>query len=42
MVGNMETGYIVVAHNENLSKELEDRCRETGRKPVDWVRRIRW
>jgi predicted RNase H-like nuclease len=42
MVGNMETGYIVVPHNDELSKELEGRCRETERKPVDWVRRIRW
>jgi hypothetical protein len=42
MVGNIETGDIVVPHKDELSKELEGRCKETGRKPGDWVRRIRW
>jgi hypothetical protein len=42
MVGTMETGYIVVPHNDELSTELEVRCKKTGRKPEDWVRKIRW
>jgi predicted RNase H-like nuclease len=40
MVGDLRTGYIVVPHKAELNKELEDRCNKTGRKPVDWVRKI--
>ena len=30
MVGDLQTGFIVVPHKGELSKELEDRCKETG------------
>jgi predicted RNase H-like nuclease len=41
MVGNRDTGYIVVPYGESLSEELEGRCEETGRAPSEWVRSFR-
>jgi predicted RNase H-like nuclease len=42
MVGNLDTGYIVVPHGAELAAELEARCAETGRVPADWVRVFRF
>jgi predicted RNase H-like nuclease len=41
MVGNVETGYIVVPESEALRRELVARCQDTGRTPADWVRLVR-
>jgi predicted RNase H-like nuclease len=41
MVGNLESGYIVVPHGIGLRTELSARCDETGRVPSDWVRLFR-
>jgi len=41
MVGNRDTGYIVVSYGENLSEELARRCEETGRAPSEWVQSFR-
>ena len=38
MVGNQETGYIVVPSSGGLRAELEARCRLTHRVPSDWIR----
>ena len=38
MVGNCQTGYVVVPHCSDLQKELEARCGVTTRSPPDWVR----
>lgn len=38
MIGNVDTGYIVVPYGEGLRKELECRCKRTGRAPAEWVR----
>jgi predicted RNase H-like nuclease len=38
MVGNQETGYIVVPYGEGLHDELNARCEKTDRKPSEWVR----
>ncbi len=38
MVGNRQTGYIVVASSAGLHAELEARCTRTHRVPSDWVR----
>lgn len=40
MVGDLETGFIVVPDSETLRTELEDRCRQTGRDPSEWVRTV--
>jgi len=42
MVGNMQTGHIVVPHNAKLETELKDRCRRTDRDPDGWVRTFQW
>ena len=42
MVGNLETGSIVVPHGAQLIEELEIRCRRTGRNPAEWIRIVRW
>jgi predicted RNase H-like nuclease len=42
MVGNMDTGYIVVPHDAKLKMELEDRCLQTGREEAEWVRTLQW
>ena len=41
MVGDQQSGYIVVPHDAQLRSELEDRCRQTRRAPSDWVRAFR-
>lgn len=41
MVGDGETGYIVVPHDVSLQSELEARCRTTRRTPSDWIRAVR-
>lgn len=41
MVGNLDTGYIVVPYEEALSYELMGRCRKTQRDPAQWVRSFR-
>jgi predicted RNase H-like nuclease len=41
MIGEVETGYIVVPHAAALRTELEARCDKTGRLPGDWVRVFR-
>ncbi len=41
MVGNGQTGYIVVPNGDVLRAELETRCRDTGREPSQWVRVFR-
>jgi predicted RNase H-like nuclease len=38
IVGNLQTGYIVVPSSAALRAELETRCRLTHRVPSDWVR----
>lgn len=41
MIGNIQTGYIIVPYNDHLAIELEIRCKRTGRVPIEWVRSIR-
>jgi predicted RNase H-like nuclease len=41
MVGDHQTGYIVVPYVGALPAELEVRCRETSRVPAEWVRAFR-
>lgn len=41
LVGSLDSGYIVAPYGRGLSSELEDRCRQTGRVPSEWVRRFR-
>ncbi len=38
MVGDQDTGYIVVPHGDGLFQELLTRCERTGRVPSEWVR----
>jgi predicted RNase H-like nuclease len=38
MVGNRQTGYIVVPYDTRLRAELDVRCSQTGRVPSEWVR----
>jgi predicted RNase H-like nuclease len=38
MVGNTDTGYIVVPHGDGLRWELEERFKKTNRDPSLWVR----
>jgi hypothetical protein len=38
MVGDPQTGYVVVPYGAGLHKELGDRCNKTGRVPSEWVR----
>ena len=40
MVGDMQTGYIVVPHSAALYGELATRCETTGRVPPKWVRKF--
>jgi predicted RNase H-like nuclease len=37
MVGDMQTGYIIVPCNSGLCTELENRCHDTGRIPSQWL-----
>jgi predicted RNase H-like nuclease len=41
MVGDLETGYIIVPYGAGLHEELKDRCIKTGRAPLDWVQAFR-
>lgn len=41
LVGDRQTGYIVVPNGDALRAELETRCRETGREPSQRVRVFR-
>jgi predicted RNase H-like nuclease len=38
MVGDTQTGYIVVPYGAGLRAELDARCNQTGRVPSEWVR----
>jgi len=38
MVGNTDTGYIVVPHGDGLRRELDERCKEAHLDPPLWVR----
>lgn len=42
MVGQIDSGYMVVPYRQALVEELHERCAATGRVPADWVRRVRW
>ncbi len=41
MVGNLNTGYIVVPYGEDLYVDLTARCEKTGREQSEWVRLFR-
>jgi len=41
LVGDQDTGYIVVPFGERLYEELRARCEQTGRSPEAWVRSFR-
>jgi len=41
MVGDLESGYIVVPHGPRLQVELDTRCGKTGKIPSEWVRVFR-
>ena len=38
MVGDMDTGCLVVPYDATLTAELEARCQDTQRRPSEWVR----
>jgi hypothetical protein len=40
VVGQHESGAIVVPHSKSLAEELRIRCRQTGRDPKEWVKKI--
>jgi predicted RNase H-like nuclease len=41
MVGDLQTGYIVVPNDVALQADLEARCNQTGRVATEWVRPFR-
>ena len=41
MVGDIDTGYIIVPHGDALLRELETRCIRTKRNSSNWVRKFR-
>jgi predicted RNase H-like nuclease len=41
MVGDQQTGYVIVPYSDGLRAELENRCRQTDRPPSQWVRVFR-
>lgn len=41
MVGNLDTGYIIVPYEKSLAEELQARCKQTRRAPSGWVRSFR-
>jgi len=41
MVGDQQTGYIVVPYSNGLRAELDTRCKQTRRVPSEWVRTFR-
>lgn len=40
VVGDIDSGYILVPHDDALHAELEARCGRTGREPARWLGRI--
>ncbi len=38
MIGNTDTGYMVVPAEVGLSRELEECCRKTDRDPSSWIK----
>jgi predicted RNase H-like nuclease len=40
VVGQPDSGAIVVPHSDSLAEELATRCRQTGREPKDWVKKV--
>ncbi len=38
IVGNQDTGYIVVPYGKRLFEELTERCEQTGRASFEWIR----
>jgi predicted RNase H-like nuclease len=42
MVGDWETGYIVVPHNPHLQEEIETRCGVTARLAHEWIRTFKF
>lgn len=38
MVGDIQSGYMIVNCDHGLREELENRCRKTKRNPLQWVR----
>ena len=40
MIGDLDTGYIVVPNNDALRDELDVRCERTGRRSAEWVRKF--
>ena len=40
VVGQQDSGAIVVPHSDSLAEELATRCRQTGRDPKEWVKKI--
>jgi len=38
MIGDTQSGYIVVPNNQSLQREVEVRCKATARSASDWVR----
>jgi predicted RNase H-like nuclease len=40
VVGQHESGAIVVPHSDSLAEGLHTRCRQTGRDPKEWVKKI--
>ena len=42
MVGDQNTGYIVVPYGTDLYNELVARCEQTGRTLAQWVRSFNW
>lgn len=40
MVGQQESGAIVVPHSESLADELRTRCIQSGREPIEWINNV--
>ncbi len=40
MVGDLQTGYIVVPDDVEIRDELATRCKKTGRVPSEWVQKF--
>ncbi|MBK8997342.1 MAG: DUF429 domain-containing protein [Myxococcales bacterium] len=40
VIGNMQTGYIIVPDSAQVRQELQTRCTSTGRIPSEWLRII--
>jgi predicted RNase H-like nuclease len=37
MVGDLQSGYIVVPHSRRVAEELQARCEKVGRQPSQWL-----